>query len=247
MRMVKPGMLLYILLFIGNMGMFAVNAFADDLICGIAEGFPPYQYQNLDVVTGFDADVLRLVVSRTNKNLTFLPGKWDDVINYLRIGKVDCVSGMEINELRKRYFDFTMEYYHRYDVVFVRADNDSIKSIDDLYGKKITGDRHSFVENYWKEKGIKKYIRIRQTGTKEQAMQLLYNKETVAAVMPKAVGLYLAKQFGFSVKILENHDPGSPVAIAVKKGNIRLLQALDSSLKELIAEGEIEKLYSQWF
>ncbi|WNO10643.1 transporter substrate-binding domain-containing protein [Teredinibacter sp. KSP-S5-2] len=247
MRKIRLGKLMHRLLFVSSMCGFSINVSADDLVCGIANGFPPYQYQSLGVVSGFDADVLRLVVSRTNKNLKFAPGKWDDVINYLRIGKVDCISGMEINELRKKYFDFTTEYYHRYDVVFVRADDDSIKTIDDLYGKKITGDRHSFVENYWKNKGIKEHIRIKQTGTKEQAMELLYQKDTVAAIMPKAVGLYLAKQLGFSVKVLENPDPGSPVAIAVKKGNASLLQSLDSSLRALIEEGEIERLYLQWF
>ena len=191
--------------------------------------------------------MLRLVAERAKLDVTFSPDSWDDVVNYLRLDKLDCIIGMEINELRQRYFDFTAVYYHRYDVVFIRADNDSIQSIDDLYAQKISGDRHSFVETYWQEKGIKENIRIRQTDTKEQAMQLLHDKATVAAIMPKAVGLYLAKKMNFEVKILENPDPGSPVALAVKKGNTELLELLDRTLQELIEEGEIEKLYEEWF
>lgn len=31
-------------------------------LCGIAEGFPPYPFKNGNEVTGFDSDVLRLVL-----------------------------------------------------------------------------------------------------------------------------------------------------------------------------------------
>ncbi len=246
MRHHKQGIFVCLSVIIFSILVTTKSVSANDLVCGIATGFPPYQFQEQGRVTGFDADVLRLVVSRTKMNLNFLPEKWDDVINFLRFGKIDCITGMEINELRRRVFDFTTVYYHRHDVVFVRTDNKSIQILDDLYGKKITGDRHSFVETYWKKKGIKHKMRIMQTENKQQAMQLLYDKDTVAAIMPKLVGLYLATQLNFNVKILEHPDPGSPVAIAVKKGNTELLQILDTALQELIQEGEIEKLYQHW-
>ena len=37
---------------------------AKELTCGIATGFPPYQYQEGGRVEGFDADVVRLVVAQ---------------------------------------------------------------------------------------------------------------------------------------------------------------------------------------
>lgn len=65
--------------------------------------------------------------------------------------------------------------------------------------------------------------------------------------MPKAVGLYLAQQMGIEVKILDNPDPGSPVAFAVKRGNHQLLVQIDEALEALISEGEIQRLYEKWF
>lgn len=222
-------------------------AFPKDLVCGIATGYPPYQFQENGMVTGFDADVARLVFSRLNLKFRFMQEKWDDVIAMLRLGEIDVIVGMEINELRKPFFEFSKEYYHRHDVVFIRADNMDIKRVEDLYGQIITGDRHSSVEIIWEKKGIKEKIRVMQTESKEKSMKLLYEEKTKAAIMPEAVGYYLAKQIGLSVKILDSPDPGSPVAIAVKKKNTELIEMLDKALQELIAEGEIDKLYKKWF
>lgn len=220
---------------------------AQELVCGIAAGYPPYQFTEKGEVSGFDADVARLVFKRLDKKFIFVQKNWDDVFGMLRIGDIDLIVGMEMNERRKPFFDFTREYYFRHDVVFIRADNQEITKIEDLYGQFITGDRHSFVELHWEKMGIKEKIRIMQTDTKDKSMQLLYEGKTKAAVMPEAVGFYLSKGMGFKVRILDSPDPGSPVAIAVKKGNKDLLKIIDQALQDLMDEGEIKKLYKAWF
>ncbi|WP_155323304.1 transporter substrate-binding domain-containing protein [Desulfosarcina ovata] len=227
--------------------LFANTAYSKDPVCGIATGFPPYQFHSNGTVTGFDAEVVRLIFDRLNEPFVFEQDDWDEVVNKLRFGKIDLVTGMEINEIRKNFFDFTTAYYHRYDVVFVRKDDTATQTTEDLYNKIITGDRHSFVETYWQKKGIRNKIRIKQIKSKEQSMRLLYESKTKAAIMPKSVGLYLAKQMDFEVRILANPDPGSPVAIAVKKGNRELLTKIDTMLQELIGQGEIDRLYKKWF
>lgn len=220
---------------------------ADELVCGIATGFPPYQFQKAGAVTGFDADVARLVLDRLEEGGGFYQDRWDNVVGKLRFGRIDLITGMEISGVRKRFFEFSRVYYHRYTVIFVRADNSSVESVEDLYKKVITGDRHSYLESHWEKLGIKGKIRIRQMASKERSMELLFEGKTQAAIMPKAVGLYLAEQMGFKVKILEGIDPGSPVAMAVKKGNRQLLERIDWVLKELMEKGEIDKLYARWF
>ncbi len=220
---------------------------ADELVCGIATGFPPYQFREGGEVTGFDADVVRLVLNQLEEEGAFYQDSWDDVVGKLRYGNIDFIAGMEISGVRKKVFEFSTVYYHRYTVIFVRADNSDIRSVEDLYKKVITGDRHSFIESHWEKLRIKGRIRIRQMESKERAMELLFQGETQAAIMPRAVGLYLAEKMGLRVKILDGFDPGSPVAMAVKKGNSQLLQKIDRIIKELMEKGEIDKLYARWF
>ncbi len=227
--------------------LFSNIASPKNYVCGIASGFPPYQFQENGVAIGFDADLTRLLAKKLNIKIIFLQDDWDHVVNKLRFGKIDFIAGMEINMLRKKLFDFTQPYYHRYDVVLIKEEDKEIHRVEDLYNKLITGDRHSFIELYWGEKGIKNKIRIMQTENKRKSMELLHSGKTRAAIMPKAVGHYLGKQMGVKIKILINPDPGSPVAIAVKKGNNELLEQLDTALQGLIRAGKIKDLRNNWF
>ncbi|MCG8685030.1 MAG: transporter substrate-binding domain-containing protein [Desulfobacterales bacterium] len=227
--------------------LFSSTSQARELVCGIAKGFPPYQFSIKGKPAGFDAEVVRLISQKLNREITFIQEDWDHVVNLLRFGSIDFIAGMEINDLRMQLFDFTRAYYHRYDVVFIREDDKRIKTVEDLYNEIITGDRHSFVELDWEKKGIKNKIRIMQTGTKQESMTLLGSGTTRAAIMPKAVGIFLANQMDLRVKILINSDPGSRVGLAVAKGNQKLLSLIDQVLVQLIHSKQVDRLYNKWF
>ncbi|MCG9737384.1 transporter substrate-binding domain-containing protein [Shewanella insulae] len=220
---------------------------ATPIRCGVATGFPPYQFGHQGDTQGFDADVARLIFKRLGMPFQFKQQPWDLVFNELRFGNIEVIAGMEINDLRTKFFDFTRPYYHRYDVIFILEDNQEITKVEDLHNELVSGDRHSYIETHWKELGTLYNFRIIGTQTKAQSMELLKAGKIEAAIMPKAVGLYLAQQMGVGVKILDNPDPGSPVAFAVKKGNIELLAKIDDALNSFIEEGEIERLYQKWF
>ncbi|KIO37311.1 transporter substrate-binding domain-containing protein [Shewanella sp. cp20] len=215
--------------------------------CGVATGFPPYQFSIDGETTGFDADVARLIFQRLGKAFQFRQESWDLVFNELRFGDIEVIAGMEVNDLRTKFFDFTRPYYYRYDVIFILEDNQQIAKLEDLHNKFVSGDRHSYIETHWKELGTLYNFRIIATPSKEKSMALLKAGKIQAAIMPKAVGLYLARQMGIGVTILDNPDPGSPVAFAVKKGNSELLSQIESTLHALIEEGEVERLYQKWF
>jgi polar amino acid transport system substrate-binding protein len=218
-------------------------------MCGIAEGFPPYQFKNeSQEVTGFDVESLKLIFQEAKKQVQFRQMIWEDVVGSLAFtNEIDCVGGMEICDERKRYFDFTSPYFNRKATVFIKANNFQINKLEDLHGKQISGDRHSPVEALLEKKGIKDNIRITYTERKVDSMHLLKNDKVTAVIAPKAVGFYLAKQLGFKVRILEEIEISSPIGIAVKKGNIQLLTILDAAVRKLVYEGEFEKVYQSCF
>ncbi|MDE3270419.1 transporter substrate-binding domain-containing protein [Pseudoalteromonas sp. G4] len=229
--------------------VFSNNAFAkaqSTVKCGMAKGYPPFQFIENNMPTGFDYDVLKQVLSNSQQELMLKADLWDDTVNRLRFDKLDCITGMEISPEREKYFDFTVPYYFRYTSVFVRDELPSIEIVQDLYGKKISGDKHSITETIWQEKHIKDHFRLIQTQSKDQAMQMLATKQTDAAIMPRAVGLYLAKKYNVKVKIVHSNYRGTPVAIAVKKGNKALLDKLNSALKTLIRSEEINTILSDY-
>lgn len=220
---------------------------AKELTCGIATGFPPYQYQEGARVEGFDADVVRLVVAQLGDRCRFVQDAWDTVFNRLRYGKLDLVVGMEINPVRQKYFRFTRSYMSRQSVIFVNAQNSNTVSVTELMGKIIAGDRTSGIEQQWMEQGIRSRFRIREFESKTVSMQMLKDVQVQAAIMPLEVGLYLAKQLGVNVRALESPRSQVPVAIAVQQDDPTLQQELDHALQQLIASGEIANLYRKRF
>jgi ABC-type amino acid transport substrate-binding protein len=216
------------------------------LSCGIAAGFPPYQFTLDGEPVGFDVDVARAVCARLGKKATFEQRNWDDVVNMLLFGRIDLVAGMEVNAFRFDYFEFSTPYAKRHDVVFVPA-NSTIAEIEDLFGRIVTGDRHSFVELHWKELGVFQNIRVKQTGTKAESMALLAQGQAAASIMPLEVGWYLAAEQGLDVRVLVNPDPGSDVAIALRKGQPDLLRKINAALRDMETDGELDALQRKWF
>lgn len=216
------------------------------MTCGVATGFPPYQFAIDDQPAGFDVDVAKAVCAKLGASPRFEQGAWDDVVSMLLFGRVDMIVGMEVNAFRHEYFEFSAPYTKRYDVVFVPV-NSTVTRVEDLFGLVITGDRHSFVELLWKKEGIHHKIRIMQARSKEESMDLLARGETTAAIMPLGVGKYLARQRGLKIRVLLSPDPGSDVAIALRKGQPELLERINAALRDIEAEGELKALTRKWF
>jgi len=218
----------------------------EHMTCGVATGFPPYQFAIDGEPAGFDVDVAKAVCARLDASARFEQGEWDNVVSMLLFGRIDMVVGMEVNTFRHEYFEFSTPYAKRHDVVFVSA-NSTVTSVEDLFGLIITGDRHSFVELLWKKEGIHHKIRIMQAKTKEDSMDLLARGETTAAIMPLEVGKYLAKQRGLKIRVLMSPDPGSEVAIALRKGQPELLKRINEALLEMQTDGELSALSRKRF
>lgn len=226
---------------------FATSAGAKDINeyrCGFAIGYPPYQYVNNGSAEGIDVDVAKLVFKTAGLKVSFIPGEWDELLSNLvhRTQNIDMLCGAEISDKRKALLDFSEPYYLRHIVLFTLKKS-PITKVSDLYGKLITGDKDSFFE---KHLGAKKDdIRVMQTISKEESFQKLKDGSVVAVIAPVEVGFFVAKKLNIEVKTLGEKDPGSPVAIAVSKGNKRLLDIINESLKKIKKNGQLNKVLAK--
>lgn len=215
--------------------------------CGMAKGYPPYQFlDDQGEPAGLDVEVARLIFDRLGVRGRMVPGAWDDVVANLRLGRLDCVCGMEINRARMNFFAFTEPYYSRKVVIFLRRDETGIRSVDDLVGKAVAGDRHSYVEWDLRERGLLNLIRIVKTKSKEQSMRMLKEGKVVAVIAPLAVGRFLADREDVDLRVMDVGDPGSPVGFAVEKGNTAFLQDLEKALGAIKREGALQPVLDRW-
>lgn len=214
--------------------------------CGTANGFPPFQFDDKGKPTGIDVDILRQSIDEVGGKLDLRQKKWDDVVALLRLGEIDCVAGMEINEPRLKMFDFTKPIYKRRNALFVLRESATLNSVEDLLHKKIAGDRQSFLEQLFEEKKLLNKTRLIRTPSKFASMEMLKKKEVDAVIAPFEVGHYLANELGVKVRVIDDLDPGTPVGIAVKKGDTKLLERLNRGLETLLKRDAFKKIFEKW-
>lgn len=215
-------------------------------VCGVAKGFPPYQFiDESGKSAGLDVEVAKMVFKTASLNASLFQDDWEILLFNLVHKKtvVDMLCGAEITAERQKLLDFTIPYYKRRTVLFTLKER-PIKRIEDLYGKIVAGDLHSSFEKMLGERKFN--IRITKTTTKEESFKKLKDKTVIAVIAPVEVGLYLSKKMGIQTQIFDQGDIGSPVGIAVKKGDQKLINALNAALKKLINDGEIDKILKKY-
>lgn len=235
---------LFYFAFVG--GMEAWGAQDISYSCGIAKGFPPYQYvDSKGQSAGLDVEVANIVFKTAGIKVNFVQDNWESLLSNLIYNKksIQMLSGAEITDERKKFLNFTVPYYKRRSAIFTLKGS-PYKKIEDFYGKIVTGDIHSSFETSLGEK--RDNIRITKTSSKEESFRKLKEKSVVAVIAPIEVGYRLARELDITVDIIEQKYPGSDVAFAVRKDNVELLNKLNTALNKLIKSGEIEKILKKY-
>lgn len=220
------------------------------LIMTTNAAFPPYEmttddgdYEGIDVeIAGAIADKLGLELVIDNKD-------FDAALLAVQGGEAaDMVmAGVTVTDERKAVMDFTDSYASGVQVVIVPEDSD-IASIDDMQGKMIgvqrgtTGDLYcsDTVENGgFGEENVTPY----PDGL--TAVQALNNGQVDCVVIDNAPAQeFVAANPG--LKILDTEYANEDYAIGVAKGNTQLLDALNTAIAELKADGTIQSILDKY-
>lgn len=216
--------------------------------CGIANGFPPYQYTDKNgQIAGLDFEVASLVFKTAGLKVTFVQDNWENLLFNLvhKRDLVDMLCGAEITPERQKHLDFTIPYHSRRAVLFILKES-PIKKIEELFGKMVAGDLHSSFETILDKK--RNDIRIIKTSTKEESFNKLKDKSVVAVIAPIEVGLFLSKKLNLKVKIIDinKSSSASAVAIAVKLGDQKMLDILNPVINKLTSSGKIDKILKKY-
>ncbi|MFW7379214.1 MAG: substrate-binding periplasmic protein [Oligoflexus sp.] len=236
MALIRPvDVLAHILLHSFLFGLFPATSFAktETLRCGVALGFPPYQYDGeKQKPLGLDVEILQTIVEGSPYRLSFIVDDWINLMASLRFGIIDCICGMEMTEERSRYFHFSRPLYQRNSVVITLASQKHINEFKDLVGKRIGRDLHSAVEKEFKKLDLIGSLRLLRVSSKEEGILALKSGKIDALNLPLEVAHYLAAKHEIPIKVIHENPPNAPVALAVRQGRQELLR----NLEKLIAE-----------
>ena len=219
------------------------------LIMSTNAAFPPYEMTTDDGgFEGIDVEMATEIANRLGLELQIDDMDFDYALQAVQQGKSDiAMAGITVNKDRLVNMDFSNTYANGVQVVIVPEDSD-IASIDDLQGKMIGVQRGTTGDSYCSaapEEGGFGEDHVTQYDNGMTAVQALINGQVDAVVIDNAPAEELVKA-NEGLKILDTAYTDEDYAIAVAKGNTQLLDAINSILADMEADGTTQDIISKY-
>ncbi|GLI05624.1 MULTISPECIES: transporter substrate-binding domain-containing protein [Paenibacillus] len=223
---------------------------AGKIVLGTSADYPPYEFHKeinkKDEIIGFDIEIAKEIAKDLGVTLEIKDMKYEGLLAALDSGNIDFIlAGMTPTEERKKNVDFSKIYYTAIQRVAVRAeDKDKYKSIDDLKGKKVAGQKGATQEKIIKEQ--MPGSELKALGKISDLMLELKNKKVEALVVEQPVAeAYLSKNKDLVLADIKLSTEDSGSAIAVKKGSSDLVEAMNKTLDRLMGAKSIDKMVAE--
>jgi len=212
--------------------------------------WPPMEYidKNKNIV-GFDIDLVKEISKRSGLIATFESTAWDGIFAGLKTKKYDAViSSVTITEERKKSLDFSIPYINAGQVLMVRTETaKATKSIDELQTGSILGAQLGTTgAEIIQQKGKFKLKTYDELGF---AIEDLVNKKIDGVVADTPIAANFALQnprFKEKLTIIGSPLTSELYGIVVRKGNIALLQKINTALRSIIKDGTLNTLKQKW-
>lgn len=206
--------------------------------------FPPYEYKEGDNVVGIDAEVAQAIADKLGMKLEIVDTKFDAIIPGVQSGKYDMgMAGMTVTPEREQSVSFSDSYATGIQSIIVKQGSD-IKSVDDLSEKtKIgvqlgtTGD--IYAKDDFGDEAVQEYDK-----GADAVQALIAGKIDCVIIDNEPAKSFVAANEG--LEILKTSYAEEDYAICFKKDNTELQTKVNDALKELIADGTVQKIVDKY-
>ncbi|CAI3658123.1 polar amino acid transport system substrate-binding protein [Clostridium neonatale] len=219
------------------------------LVVGTSADYPPYEFHTMadgkDEIVGFDIDIAKEVAKDLGVELEVKDMDFDGLLVALQAGKVDMVfAGMTPTDERKENADFSDIYYtatHRF--ILRSGEEGSVKSFDDLKGKKIGVQKGSIQEGIAKDNFDEANIKSLAKVT-DLVLDLKNNKVDAILIEEGVAKINCDKNKDIAMSDFVVTDENGGAAIALKKGSTELQTEVNKTISKLKEEDKITKFVS---
>lgn len=214
--------------------------------CADAEGGAPYSFYDPDdpsKLIGFEIDIVEDVGRRTGSTPRFVQNAWDGLVQALNRGDCDVViNGIEVTPDRARVVEFSRPYYVFQQELTVRRDDDAIRGLADLEGKRAGTLSGSLARQMLEE--IEGTTLVTYPGVLEPYRDLALGRID-AVLIDVPVAAYYARPDERLKRAAPPMGQGLYAAV-IRKGEERRLAAMDAALGAMTDDGTLERILRKW-
>ncbi|MCQ2390578.1 MAG: ABC transporter substrate-binding protein [Kiritimatiellae bacterium] len=203
--------------------------------------FPPYEFLRGQEIAGIDVEICRAVAQRLNRPFKAETVDFDSVIPAVISGKADlAAAGITVTPDRKKNVDFSIPYV-KTGIVVIFKKSSPFKDKEQLKGKKIGVQSGTTSETFVLEE------------LKQEPERSKSPAEAVAALKSGRVEFVIADidpakncVKGEADLALSDFITSEEYAVAIRKGQPELLQAINVTIEELKKSGQLDKWIKQF-
>jgi len=233
----------------------------DETPCELVMGWDPWEPYQYEIaggqVFGLDVDLLTAVARNADCDIAFRKGTWRELLQQLRDGEVDLLSGATRTTDREQFAYFTEPYRDEQFSLYIATDQ-----LADLEEKPFEqlieeGLRFGVVEDYLYGDPISSIQnddqyqdRFDYSSMAEINISRLLNGEVDGIIEDKYVGASIIRHKNLHDLITPHPLPlnSNPVSIMVSRASVdeALFSRINISVLELQANGAIDKVLAQY-
>ncbi|MCS4502842.1 Glutamine-binding periplasmic protein [wastewater metagenome] len=211
--------------------------------------FVPFEMQDRDTgkMVGFDMDILAEVAKRAGFDYELETMDFQGIIPALQTGNKDiAIAGITITEEREQVVDFSDPYYDSGLRLLVNADDDSIKTVDDLAGKSVGTKTGSTSHNYLRKKLGDKADIEPYPGSADMYQALLGGAVDAVFYDAPNVGYFAQTKGEGRVKTVGPLYEGQQYGLALVDGS-KWVGPVNKALASMHEDGTYDRIYEKWF
>jgi arginine/lysine/histidine transporter system substrate-binding protein len=212
------------------------------LIMATNAEFEPFEYQKDGKIVGIDVDIATEIAKDMGVKLEIQNMNFDSVVTAVSTGKADVgIAGLSENPTRAKSVDFTDTYYDASQVIIVKQSNTDITGKDTLKNKKIAVQKGTTGD----DEASKLTSSIERFSASTDAVTELKNGKVDAVVIDSFPAKIFVNQ-NSDLKIVGSGLTSEKYSIAVRKGNTKLVEQINKSLKKLKNNGTLDTIIKKY-
>lgn len=205
--------------------------------------FAPFDYLIGDEYVGIDMDIIRAVADDMGVNVVFRTNTFDSILVSVPQGKCDIgASGFSYSEERAQSVNFSTPYAEINQVVVAPLDTD-IKTLEDVYGKKISVQNGTTGATY--AAGVSNQV-IYQKTYSDVILDLTTGKADCEIVDSTVAMSQVAAHPELQVLDILTDSPIETYGFIFAKENTELLERFNASLQNVIDSGLRDQIWEHY-